>query len=148
MQVEVNQDQKSTIDPPGLQAEAFTESMPDPASHVRPTEDHSEQQHDLACPGLRSSPFQEPSRPNILDLSSLVRVAKSSPNLTIVSNSGDAHYRISTDGDAHSHHDQPRAYAVAAGGYNGGGGASLGVPLNHTHTTHNKKAVTAGVSPP
>ena len=140
MQVEVNRDQKSTIDTPDLQPEVFTESKPDPAALVRPTEDHSEQQHDIAYPGLRTSPFQEPSRPKILDLASLVRVAKSSPHLTIFSNSGDAHYRISTDGDAHSHHDQPRAYAAAAGGYNGGGAAPLGVlPLKNTLHTKTKR---------
>ena len=44
VQVEANQDQKSTIDPPDLQPEAFTESKTDLASRVCQTEDHSEQQ--------------------------------------------------------------------------------------------------------
>ena len=88
-------------------------------------------------------------RPKHARLASVARIPLLPPNPTIVSNSGDAHYRIPTDGDVHSHYDQPRAYAAAARGHNGGGAAPLGVPPTQTHTAHpNKKALTAGKSLP
>jgi hypothetical protein len=72
-------------------------------------------------------------RPKHARLASVARIP--SPNPTIVSNSRDAHYRSSPDGDAHNH--------------NGGEAAPLGVPPTKTHTTHqNKKALMAGASLP
>jgi hypothetical protein len=84
-------------------------------------------------------------RPTHARLASVARIPL--PNKIYVPNSGNAHYRISPVGDVHNLHDHHRPYAAVAD-RNGGGTAPLGVPLTHTHTTHNRKAVTAGASPP
>ena len=137
VQVEANQDQKSTIDPPDLQPEAFTESKTDLASRVCQTEDHSEQQHDLAGPGPRTSFFQDPPRPKIPDLASLVRVAKSSPShvIDVVSLGSGARISAPSAHRPHSHQDRPQKCVEAVMRQTTGPTAPLGCVPQTPHNT-------------
>ena len=136
--------------PPGPQPEAVTESKPDPESLVRPTEDQSKQQHALACPGLRTSPFQEPSRLKKLDLASLVRVAKFLPShfIDVVSLGSGVRISAPSAHRQHSHEERPQKCMEAVVRQTTGLTGPLGCVPQTPHNTPPQQTLTGGENPP